>query len=235
MHARSTARSAGPLRLALRRIPFTLGLIGLLVTVAVVTSSHSRPLPDAWLARLGFATADLWLLELERIATSAVSTHGGAYFWRALVAVSAIVGSTEWRTGTLRTAVVFSLSHVGTLLVLAVVVGVGLRSWHPPLAALLDVTRDVGPSAGYFGCLALACRSFPRRIGLPVAALVLIGLVISTIAATSGPIPPADSADVSATIAHLIAFPLGWLLAITAFAARTRCASKRAATIQADE
>ena len=36
MHARSTARSAGPLRLALRRIPFTLGLIGLLVTVAVL-------------------------------------------------------------------------------------------------------------------------------------------------------------------------------------------------------
>jgi len=195
----------------LRRVPFAITLILAMVGVALLSSAYFEPLEPRWLARLGFASRDLLALEFERIATSAVATHGGAFFWRALLAVMLFVGAAEWRYGTRRAALLFSASHVLTLLIIAPVVGQGLPIWHPTLAKLLHSTRDVGPSAGYFGCLALLCSDLPARAkrvaGIAIETILCIVLARSV---THAGVRPADT---SAALAHAIAFPLGWTLA----------------------
>jgi len=195
----------------LRRVPFAIALLLAMIGVALLSGTHLGPLEPRWLARLGFATRDLRTLEIERIATSALATYGGAAFWRALLAVALFVGVAEWRFGTRRTAALFSASHVLTLLALAPLVGLALPAWHPGLAELLDSTRDVGPSAGYFGCLALLCSGLPaqskRLAGLAIEILLCAALAYAW---TRTHIDPAD---LSAALAHSIAFPIGWALA----------------------
>jgi hypothetical protein len=195
----------------LRRVPFAIALLLAMIGVALLSGTHLGPLEARWLARLGVATSDLRTLELERIATSALATYGGAAFWRALLAVALFVGAAEWRFGTRRTAALFSASHVLTLLALAPLVGLALPAWHPGLAERLDSTRDVGPSAGYFGCLALLCSGLPARskrlagVAIEIALCAVFGYSL----ARAG----ANPTDMSAALSHVIAFPLGWVLA----------------------
>jgi hypothetical protein len=205
-------KQQGFARGALRRLPFTLALILALIGVALLTGAHFAPLEARWLARLGFATRDLFLLDLARIVTSAVATHGGAVFWRALLAVAIFVGGAEWRTGSRRTVLVFSASHVLALLAVAASVSMGLRPWHPALAELLDTARDVGPSAGYFGCLALLCST--ARAGWRGPLGIAIGLALLTACDFALEQGHRDSVALSAALAHVMAFPLGWLLAL---------------------
>ena len=181
-----------------------------IASVAYWTEASIETVAAEWLRRLGFAAADLWALDLERIATSAVATHGGPVFWRALASIALIVGAAEWRAGSLRTSLVFWGSHVCTLVLLAIFVGYALRSWHPPLAEWLHSARDVGPSAGYFGCLALWCRTWPaalRRLAVPTIVFGLAAALAWTLLNSD-----ASSASVAAALAHVIAFPVGWLL-----------------------
>jgi hypothetical protein len=205
-------RFAAPMTLldTLRRIPFTLTLLTAMGIVAIMTDAHLAPLEARWLDRFGFASTDLFAVDLGRIATSAITTHGQAIFWRALVAVSILVGLAEWRSGTRQTLFVFSATHALTLVALAVFVRFGLRVWHPPLADVLEATRDVGPSAGYFGCLGMICSSLPPRVAWSFGGLTfgLLGLQLA-ILVTTAPLP---AVDVSAVLAHVIALPLGCIL-----------------------
>ena len=91
----------------LRRIPFTLLMLGGLELVAFLTETHNGSLSAAWLARLGFASQDLWLFRIERLFTSAVVTYGGGVFWEAVGMITLAVGLAEWLTTTRRTALTF--------------------------------------------------------------------------------------------------------------------------------
>lgn len=211
---RSLGVAMGRVLGSLRRIPFALALLLAMIGVAWLSGAHLQPLEPSWLARLGFASSDLLSLEFERIAISAVATHGGAVFWRALLAVALFVGAAEWRFGTRRTALLFSASHVLTLLVLAPLVALGLAAWQPMLARLLHTTRDVGPSAGYFGCLALLCFGLPAR-SKRWAGIAIETLLCATLAG-SWARTQVDPVDLSAALAHAVAFPIGWALATVA-------------------
>ena len=68
----------------LRRLPFTIVLVLLLIFMALVTETHLKPLTQDWLNLLGFGAHDLWYLRLERLFTSAVVTQVGRGFWGAL-------------------------------------------------------------------------------------------------------------------------------------------------------
>jgi hypothetical protein len=198
-------RAAQPVR----RLRFTILMLVLFGLAAIVTRTWVGDLSQQWLRRLGFAPRDLNWLGWPRLFTSALVTDGGFAFWGASTVFALGVGTAEWLTGTRRTALTFWGVHLLTLVVGSVLIAWPLHWLGFTLGRALVVARDVGPSAGYFGCIGLACSQLGRwRWG--IGALIMLGLL----AAAVWPLPPARWAAAIAlgsNLAHLMAFPLGWL------------------------
>ncbi len=194
----------------LTRLPFTLTLLAMLGLGSWLTNTHSGDLPPHWLNRLGFAAIDLWLGRWERLLTSALVTSGGWVFWQAVGMIALAVGAAEWLAGTRRTIFTFLGVHLVTLLIESLLIAWPLHWFRGTQGAAFLVARDVGPSAGYFGCLGLTCARFSqKRWGQLVSLLIWGGLVW-----TLFQLPRAgqdSTVKFLADLAHLIAFPLGWL------------------------
>ena len=203
-----------------RRLSFTLIMLTALLAGALATNTHTDDLSPHWLNRLGFAPADIWFLRLERLFTSALITSGGWVFWQAVGMVALAVGAAEWLAGTKRTVATFWGVHLVTLLIESLLIAWPLHQWGTSLGATLVVARDVGPSAGYFGCLGLTGACFPKKRWGQVAGLFVFSSLVWTILQ-----PPCagqnDAVKLFADLAHLIAFPLGWLSSYVIFK-RTR-------------
>ena len=130
-------------------------------------------------------------------------------FGGALGMVTLGVGTAEWRTSSARAASTFWGVHLLTLLLES---GGALASDQAGWIATASLrVRDVGPSAGYFGCIGLALATLRKPWRELLGILVFVGLVAALF------LPPraGQSAIVKrlADAAHLIAFPLGWLSA----------------------
>ena len=99
--------------------------------------------------------------------------------------------------------------HLTILLILAVGVALPLAQLELHRGQLLLDARDVGPSAGYYGCLVLAVAGLCSRkrgvIFFAITFVLALRLTWSTIH-----IPEAGRL-MSADLAHLVAFPVGWL------------------------
>ena len=193
----------------LRRFPFTILTLGGVGLVGLLTNTHLERITPDWLDRLGFSPQDLWLGQVERLFTSALVTHGKYVFLEALGMTAICTGLAEWLAGTRRTIITFWGGHLVTLLVQTGLVGI---LFNRPDGQSIDpvlVTRDVGPSAGYFGCLGLVSARLPGRwrwlSGLAGLAVLVTAVFL--------PAQPEESPGVKflADTAHLIAFPLGWL------------------------
>jgi hypothetical protein len=191
-----------------RRLPFTLISLVVLSLVAVLTNSPLGDLPRHWFSRLAFAPRDLLLLRWPRLITSALVTSGGCAFWLALGMVALTTGAAEWLAGTRRAILSFWGVHLATLLVESLLIAWPLHTLGFSLGTTLYLARDVGPSAGYFGCLGLACARLPRPWRWAGGGLALAGL--STVF-TLAVVGKQDAILLSAGLAHLLAFPLGWL------------------------
>lgn len=192
----------------LKRFPFTLTMLGLLTLAAFLTSTHSGPLSTQWLDRVGFAPADLLALDVGRIFTSAVVTSGGVVFWEALAMVAFAVGLAEWRTSSRRAALTFWGVHLLTLILASFTVSLPLHWSGVLMGSLVALSRDVGPSAGYFGALGLAVATLKKPWHWIVGAAIFAALTVAmlTISGQGG-----LGMELSADLAHMIAFPLGWL------------------------
>ena len=90
-------RATGMARMVavLRRYAFTLAMLLLLALTAGLTGSHAAPLAGEWRDGLGFAPRDLRNLDWVKLITSALVTHGGWTFWRAMAMVALFVGAAE--------------------------------------------------------------------------------------------------------------------------------------------
>jgi len=176
-----------------------------LLVVGSLTDTYRADLTRRVLRVWGWAPADFAIGELYRIVTSALVTHGGATFWTALALVVAMVGAAEWRTGTRRVSVTFWGGHIVTLVVMASVAYLHTNI-DPETAGLWSEVRDVGPSAGAFSCLGLLAAGItgPGRWRLTVGVMAL--LVTDALL-----VPGSTIVEASADIAHLIAFPLGFV------------------------
>lgn len=183
-------------------------LIGV-VSAALVTNTYFEQITEHWMNLAGFAPNDLWYLRIERLFTSALVTSGGWVFWQALFFIAFAVGLAEWQTTSRRAAVTFWGIHLVTLVLLSIIVSLALHQLKNFGLEASEVARDVGPSAGYFACLGLVSAKLKRPWNLISGGVLL--LVILTVLL----LPPQVGEDTrikfSADLAHLMAFPLGWL------------------------
>lgn len=205
-----TPRPVGAQRLslALRRVPFTLLTLMLLVAAGLLSGTLGGSIHPTLVVRFGFAPRDLIALEWFRVVASVFLTAGGLAFWVAALSVAVAVGVSEWRWGTRRAATVFWGAHIVTLLTTLVIAG-ALHVSGLTLGSLLYEARDIGPSAGYVAAFGMALTALPRAlrpwVALAVAALLAFAL------GSSLAILPLQAARVSADVAHLIAFGIGTL------------------------
>ena len=75
------------------------------------------------------------------------------------------------------------------------------------LGSLVALSRDVGPSAGYFGALGLVSAHLKYPWNLVSGGMIFIALEFALLHVSGN---NNLGAEVSADIAHIIAFPLGW-------------------------
>ncbi len=187
--------------------PFTAATCGLICLAGLLTlTATGQDITQRAMHQFGWAPRDLIALDVGRAVFSALVTNGGVVFWTALALTALFVGAAEHFAGALAAAVTFWGSHLATL-ALMLVVSLPLHLSGDSLGTLVYASRDVGPSAGYVGCLAMAlvCSGWRWRwwaVGA-IAAGLASALVLSLTAV------PADSLDVSANLAHVIAFPVG--------------------------
>jgi hypothetical protein len=191
------------------RVPFTIILILGLWLRAWRTNSAAHDLPRRVLQRVGFAPRDLLSFGWRRLISSAFFTHGRWEFWIAVVMISLALGVAEWATGTVWAFVTFWGVHLATLLSESLLIALPLKLAGVPIGAQLSDVRDVGPSAGYIGALGLACALLPSPWRYRAAFIVMLGLAFSVLLPPDG--TESEVVKLSADLAHLIAFPLGWL------------------------
>ena len=191
----------------LRRFPFTLTMLVLLGLTAILTNTQVATISTKWLNRLGFAPVDLLALDLGRLFTSALVTSGGRVFWEALGMVAFAVGLSEWLTGSRRAALTFWGVHLSTLVLESLFIALPLHWAGMTFGSLVALSRDVGPSAGYFGALGLVSAHLKHPWNLISGGLIFIGLQLALLHVSGG---NSLGMEVSADLAHLIAFPLGW-------------------------
>jgi signal transduction histidine kinase len=198
-----------PLLNLFRRIPFTLLTSGGLVIAALVTNTHMEQISQRWLDRFGFAPSDLWFWRLERLFTSALVTSGGRVFWQALFFVAFAVGAAEWLAGPKRAAATFWGVHLLTLVLLSLIIALMIDQLHNLGLEASEVARDVGPSAGYFACLGLVSARLKRPWNWVSGGILLVVFLVALLL----PAGAGENAQVkfSADLAHLMAFPLGWI------------------------
>jgi hypothetical protein len=149
--------------------------------------------------------------EFTRWFTSLFLTAGGWRFFASALILALSVGTAEWTHGTRRTMGIFLGTHFVTLLVIYFALILPFASGQFSIAKLLVDARDVGPSAGYYGCLGLLAAGLSRGLRFWFATSLMIFLLARLIA-SAGEVqfyPHLVIGDA----AHLIAFPVGVMLA----------------------
>ncbi|MGI9472927.1 MAG: rhomboid family intramembrane serine protease [Rubripirellula sp.] len=200
---------------SLSRFKFTLCASITLIVVAVASDSYWRPLPKAWREALGFAPTNLLDLQWHRLLTSLLLTAGEWKFLASALMLAFSLGIAEARFGTWQTVKLFFTSHLAVLVALSLLVlGVSV-SLQTDWAIQLSESRDIGPSAGYYGCLGAILALLSKSARVPI--FIGIETVLAARLMYSIGRLPEDPSVVSADIAHLVAFPLGMCLASWGF------------------
>ena len=141
--------------------------------------------------------------------TSALVTSGRIVFWEALFFVAFAVGLAEWMTGWKRAAATFWGVHLLALILLSLIMSLAEHQLRNIGLEASELARDVGPSAGYFACLGLVSSRLKYPWHWTSGGILL--LVFATILFMPPTIDESAALKFSADLAHLLAFPLGWL------------------------
>lgn len=182
-------------------------MVVIVTTIAVATATHVERLEPAVLKRFGFAPLHIPGGDLARLLTSVFLTAGGISFYRSLAMLALCAGLCERLAGSLRTLLTFWGVHLATLLILSMFLAIPLHHLDVWWGTLLATEHDVGPSAGYYGCLGLVCWSqHPSRRAWLCA---LIGLILVARLVWTALAPTDGHASLGADVAHLIAFSIG--------------------------
>ncbi|EAQ78500.1 rhomboid family intramembrane serine protease [Blastopirellula marina] len=186
-------------------IPFTLAVLATLIVAAIWTNTHRAEIAPSDLNHWGYAPRHLSALQWRRIFTSLFFTVGGWRFYVSLIATGLFLGSLESKLGSLRAASLFLGIHLLTLCCESLLIVPAMRYFQLSLGDVLHSTQDVGPSAGYYGCLGalLLLDHWPAAAISLVTLFLLLRVVVNLLLwGASGSSLPAD-------MAHVIAFSLG--------------------------
>lgn len=189
-----------------RRLPFTVFTLLVVALAALASRTFAGPLEADVVGRFGFAPADLVALQWWRAVTSVFLTADPAALWSAAALLAVALGVAEALLGTRRVAVAFWGAHLGTLLVM-LGAATALSAAGVGLGSLLYSVRDVGPSAGYVGCIAALLVALPAKWRR--WAVSGLGLLLSAVLAVSLTRVPVAPMALSADFAHLTAFVVG--------------------------
>lgn len=184
------------------RLRFTLLFLVAMLAANALAGVLDGELPAEILEDWGIGQESVWAGDLARLLTGTFLSHDLDMLFRQLVFASAIIGYSEWRSGSGSTALAFfGLDIVSTLLLLTIV-------WLHP--SLTDVARlnDVGMSMGGFGLVGLAIAGLSRRTA--ILALVSLGIAAKI---TFEFEPLTDSG-------HVLALGLGFLVGLFLHPAR---------------
>lgn len=191
----------------LTALPFTILMGTLVATAGFWTKTHKESLSPTLFASVGFAPLHLLEGRWFRMLTSVFFTAGGAGFYVSFVMLLLSVGMAEIRCGTWRTALIFWCIHLASLLLGSFLLALPLHLLRVYQGMLLATAHDVGPSAGYYGCLGAACNSHSHDWRVPVIGLVLVFLTARLVWSLAR--LAEHGRDLSSDVSHLIAFVLG--------------------------
>jgi len=123
--------------------------------------------------------------------------------------ISVCVGTLERQSGSWIAAGSFLIAHLVTLLIQSGIL-LGIHAWIDQDWSLeWSRTLDVGPSAGYYGCLGVAIFRWTNTKRWRIALVILSILMLRWLATAT--IKPYGS-QFQSDIAHAIAFPVGLTL-----------------------
>lgn len=193
----------------LRRGPFTLLMLAALIVAGIYGQTHLGLLDTGVHRAVGHSPRLMFDGHLHRPFTSLFFTAGGWRFYCSLLMFAAAVGWVESVYGTRRALLTFFGIHLATLLLSAIAIAVPLSWLETHRGELLFDACDVGPSAGYYGCLGLVIAGLGSRLRNIIVAAVTLTLFLrlgwSTMHLSE------EGRMMSADLAHLVAFPVGLL------------------------
>ncbi len=190
-----------------RRFQLTIVLLVILLVVAIGTRTHFAPLAPSLRRGLGFAPWHLLHGKWLGLFTSVFLTIGGATFYASMIMLALSVGAAESVYGSSTALALFWGCHLTTLLAASLLLAIPLHQMNYYPGTVLVTASDVGPSAGYYGCLAAACVALKgkKRNFAVLAILALLGLrLVRSLVQL-----PEQGHLLSADLAHVIAFTLG--------------------------
>lgn len=188
---------------------FTSLMLIMILSFAALTKSNEGELPEEWLSRMGFAPKDIWLKKFENIFLSAFITDSRRAFIQALVMIFFFVGALELRLTTWITMLYFWCIHVLTLFFVTLfIIGPFEKTGHK-LGQSLYLSKDVGPSAGYFGCLGVLIHNF---FGAGIGWIVFLSVIIGMLIYLRVPVSEEKKLmKLHADLAHMVALSMGFL------------------------
>lgn len=160
-----------------RRLPFTIGLLAAMLVAAAMTGALTHHLTRSTaLEQFGYGLPALQRGEFHTLLTSIVVALSPRMLAIIACYVTIFVAPYEWVVGTRRAALIFLVTQFGGYLLTSLI------AW--PLGALpfawgehLAVSRDVGASAGAFGCAGALLWQLPDGWRRP-AMLALAGFLV---------------------------------------------------------
>ena len=196
----------GSIRQTFRSLLLTIVLLVIMCFAGIMSGSSSKALGAIWYQEWGSSPAELQQGHWLELFGSMAFTTGGLSFYFSVIMLAICVGTAEIQFGFTRTLTTFFGVHVVTLVVIATGITIATQlqiSWGETLYNVMDV----GPSAGYYGCLGLVIGS--RKPTVRRLALIVIMGVLAARLAWSAFYLPENGRMLSADVAHAIAFPLG--------------------------
>jgi hypothetical protein len=186
-------------------LPATLSIATVLVILAAAHGTWYGSLPIAIRDQFGHAPQHAFQGRLDRILSSLPLTSDPSHLGFALCMTLLCVGWLEIQKGWRWALGIFFASHIATLVVERLLISMG-SSWMQSIRNLME-SNDIGPSAGYYGCLGtsvgLSKVSIRRWLAPGVAVVLLVRWVVGVFNAENAP------TTVQSDLAHLIAFGFG--------------------------
>lgn len=192
------------------QFPATIICLVFLILEGLVHGTWSGPLADSVRAILGHSASHMSNGAWDRILSSLFVTGDPLHLFLALIMILFCVGTLERQAGSWIAIASFLIVHLLTLLIQSSILLI-VHAWVDQEWSLRwSITPDVGPSAGYYGCLGVVIARWQsparRWMALTILGILLIRWIVTSLIF--------DDSHFQSDMAHAIAFPVGLAIGI---------------------